>query len=59
VATPTNTTYAYRAGSITFRDSSGGETIHPVLELSDHRLVYRTHTKESLGTQDVTFTYQR
>ena len=59
VATPTNTTYAYRAGRITFRDLSGGETVHPVLELSDHRLVYRTHTKMSLGTEEITFTYQR
>jgi hypothetical protein len=59
VASPTNTTYAYWAGSITFRNLSGGETVHPVLELSDHRLVYRSHHKVSLGTEDVTYTYQR
>ncbi len=59
IATPTNITYAYRAGRITFRDLSGGETVHPVLELSDHRLVYRTHRKVGLGMEDITFTYQR
>ena len=59
VATLTATTYAYQAGRLTFRGLPAGETVHPVLELSDHRLVYRTHTEGSTGTEDVTFTYQR
>ena len=59
VATPTNTTYTYQAGSLTFRSLPLGETVHPVLELSVHHLVYRTHTEGSTGTEDVTFTYQR
>lgn len=59
VATPTHTTYAYQAGNITFRGLPLGETVHPVLELSAHRLVYRTHTEGNNGTEDITFTYQR
>ena len=59
VATPTNTTYAYRGNRITFRDLSVGETVHPVLELSDHRLMYQTHTDYGLATDEVTFTYKR
>ncbi|MCC3155501.1 hypothetical protein Q3A66_20770 [Hymenobacter sp. BT770] len=59
VATPTETTYTYQGGRITFRGTPLGETHHPVLELSDHRLVYHTHTDKGVGTEDVTFTYKR
>jgi len=59
VRVPTGTWYAYRVGSLRFRDASLGETVHPVTALSSHRLVYRTHNQSSAGTEDVTFTYKR
>jgi hypothetical protein len=59
VRTTTRTAYAYRAGTLRFRDAAQGETAHPVRKLTAHRLVYRTHNQTSAGTEDVTFTYRR
>lgn len=59
LAKPTSTTYAYRAGQLIFRSLPLGETFHPVLVLSPHRLVYQTHEPGSTQTEDRTYTYRR